>query len=82
MKREEAIRRALVMVPDPFDILEREAGLPERVLEQIRDGITLASPELTEKLAAAMERLGGRYLAAAAILRGSILTKGVGTYSI
>ena len=76
MKREEAIRRALRLVQDRFHILEKEAGLPERILEKICDGLALASPELTEKLAGAMERLGDHYHAAAEMLRAAIADTG------
>jgi len=76
VKREEAIRRALMLIPDPFHVLEKEAGLPERILEKIRDGLVLASPEVAEKMAAAMDRLGDRYHAAAELVRAAIVDTG------
>ena len=70
--REDAIFRALALFPDSILALAREAGISGRLLRMIRDGERPATPEVTEAVASAIERLGARHEEAARILRAAL----------
>jgi hypothetical protein len=70
--REEAMRRALELLPGSILALSRESGVSARLLRMIRDGERSATPVVTEAVAAALERLGARHEHAARILRDAL----------
>jgi hypothetical protein len=70
--REEAVRRALELIPGSIRALAEEAGLSEGLLRKIRDGERRATQTTVEALADALSRWASRNSEAARILRETL----------
>lgn len=69
---QEAVRRALADAPGSLRALAREAGVPHSTLVRIRQGDRTPTRDVSEALAAALERWSGSCAEAADTLRQSL----------